>query len=45
MHRDPFEFQHPRVPDGSPLRPHVLYWLSRDDWRLARIAPNGDRGR
>jgi RimJ/RimL family protein N-acetyltransferase len=37
MHRDPAEFDHPRVPEGSPLRRHVLYWRSREDWRLARV--------
>lgn len=34
MRRDYSEFEHPRVAEGSPLRRHVLYWLSRDDWRL-----------
>lgn len=24
------DFEHPRVPDGHPLRPHVLYRLTRD---------------
>jgi RimJ/RimL family protein N-acetyltransferase len=24
-------FEHPRVPEGSPLRPHVLYHLSRPE--------------
>ncbi|MFF5207697.1 GNAT family N-acetyltransferase [Streptosporangium sp. NPDC000396] len=32
--RDPADdFDHPRVPEGSPLRPHVLYRISRDAWR------------
>jgi RimJ/RimL family protein N-acetyltransferase len=22
-------FEHPRVPEGSPLRPHVMYWRAR----------------
>ncbi len=26
------DFEHPSVPDGSPLKPHVLYRLRRDDW-------------
>ncbi|WP_169545491.1 GNAT family N-acetyltransferase [Sneathiella aquimaris] len=26
------DFDHPDVPEGHPLRPHVLYRLSRDDW-------------
>ena len=34
MRRDPDEdFDHPRVPEGSPLRRHVLYRLDRDQWR------------
>lgn len=34
MSRDPAEdFDHPNVPDGSPLQRHVLYRLSRDAWR------------
>ncbi len=33
MTRDPDDdFDHPRVPDGSPLRRHVLYRLSRRQW-------------
>lgn len=32
MTHDPADdFEHPRVPAGSPLRPHVLYRLSRPD--------------
>jgi len=27
------DFDHPRVPAGHPLRPHVLYRLTRDDWQ------------
>jgi RimJ/RimL family protein N-acetyltransferase len=26
------DFDHPGVPDGSPLKPHVLYRLQRADW-------------
>lgn len=34
MTRDPADdFDHPRVSAGSPVRPHVLYRLSRDAWR------------
>ena len=34
MARDPADdFDHPRVPEGSPLRPHLLYRLSRERWR------------
>ena len=33
MRRDPLEdFDHPRVPDGDPLRPHVLYRIGREAW-------------
>jgi RimJ/RimL family protein N-acetyltransferase len=30
------DFDHPRVPEGDPLRPHVLYRLSRDRWAETR---------
>jgi RimJ/RimL family protein N-acetyltransferase len=31
--RDPAaDFDHPSVPEGNPLRPHVLYRLSRERW-------------
>jgi RimJ/RimL family protein N-acetyltransferase len=26
-------FEHPRLPEGHPLRPHLLYRARRDDWR------------
>jgi RimJ/RimL family protein N-acetyltransferase len=26
------DFEHPRLPPGSPLRPHVLYRLARSTW-------------
>jgi ribosomal-protein-alanine N-acetyltransferase len=29
------DFDHPALPEGSVLRPHVLYRLRRDDWRRA----------
>jgi RimJ/RimL family protein N-acetyltransferase len=36
MQRDPADdFDHPRIPPGHRLRRHVLYRLSRDDWRRA----------
>ncbi len=39
MSRDPSEdFEHPRVPAGHPLRPHVLYRLTRSDWTVSRAA-------
>jgi RimJ/RimL family protein N-acetyltransferase len=27
------EFEHPRLPEGHPLRRHVLYRLTQEDWR------------
>jgi RimJ/RimL family protein N-acetyltransferase len=37
MSQDPAgDFDHPRVPVGHPLRPHVLYRLSRTDWAVSR---------
>jgi ribosomal-protein-alanine N-acetyltransferase len=34
MLRDPAgDFDHPSLPEGSPLRRHVLYRLSRAAWR------------
>jgi RimJ/RimL family protein N-acetyltransferase len=39
MRRDPAEdFEHPRLPPGHPLRPHVLYRLSREEWLAAAEA-------
>lgn len=32
-------FAHPRLPEGHPLRRHVLYRLRRDEWN--RAAPKG----
>jgi hypothetical protein len=28
-------FEHPRLPDGHPLRTHLLYRLDRQDWQAA----------
>jgi len=33
MHEDAATFPHPRVPEGSPLREHCLYRLSREEWK------------
>lgn len=33
MAADPDPFDHPAVPDGSPLRLHVRYRIGRQDWR------------
>jgi RimJ/RimL family protein N-acetyltransferase len=30
-------FDHPRVPEGHPLRPHLLYVIERADWIADRI--------
>jgi RimJ/RimL family protein N-acetyltransferase len=30
------DFEHPRLPVGHPLRPHVLYRLARADWERVR---------
>jgi ribosomal-protein-alanine N-acetyltransferase len=33
LRRDPREdFEHPSLPPGHPLRPHVLYRVRRDEW-------------
>jgi ribosomal-protein-alanine N-acetyltransferase len=36
-HNSQDDFDHPRLPMGHPLRPHVLYRLSRDQWRDANL--------
>ena len=34
MRRDPgADFEHPSLPEGDPLRPHVLYRLGADEYR------------
>jgi len=51
MTRDPSEdFDHPAVPEGHPLRRHVLYRLRRtwcSGWRTPRLRKTGSamRGR
>ena len=44
MHHDPAEdFDHPSVPEGHPVRPHVLYRLRAEEWRRAQAgAPSED---
>lgn len=32
------DFEHPRVPEGHRYRPHVLYRLTRDQWRARHTA-------
>nr|WP_274607303.1 GNAT family protein [Paracraurococcus ruber] len=31
------DFGHPRLPEGHPARPHILYRLSRADWVAQRL--------
>ena len=39
MHTDPAEdFDHPNVPQGHPVRRHVLYRLTAEEWRTAHSA-------
>jgi RimJ/RimL family protein N-acetyltransferase len=42
MQRNPLEdFDHPALPEGHPLRRHVLYRLAADDWqRRAETSPH-----
>jgi hypothetical protein len=30
-------FDHPRVPEGHPLRPHLLYVIEREAWVADRL--------
>ena len=41
MHRaESDDFDHPKVPDGHPLKRHVLYRLGRDEWKRGyRLSP------
>ncbi|MEM8825520.1 MAG: GNAT family N-acetyltransferase [Pseudomonadota bacterium] len=34
-HRPDLDFEHPKVPEGSPLRPHVTYVIDRPETRDA----------
>jgi RimJ/RimL family protein N-acetyltransferase len=44
MSHDPAEdFEHPNVPEGHPVRPHVLYRLSRAAWREGQEPGSGGR--
>jgi RimJ/RimL family protein N-acetyltransferase len=38
-HDAAFDFEHPRLPEGHPLRPHLLYRLSHQAWVNARREP------
>ena len=31
-HKASDDFDHPGIPEGHPLRPHVLYRINREDW-------------
>jgi len=43
LRRDPdADFDHPNLPEGSPLRAHVLYRISRDEWVTQRQHGSGD---
>ena len=45
MTRDPADdFDHPRLPEGHPLRRHVLYRLRRADWERLRDGVAGGPG-
>jgi ribosomal-protein-alanine N-acetyltransferase len=45
MTHDPRDdFDHPNIPPGHPLRPHVLYRLSSSQFRLGPIAGDSDAG-
>ena len=40
MHHDPRDdFEHPKLPAGHPLRPSVLYRISRAEWAAGRERP------
>ena len=48
MHRDGpgrYDFLHPRLPDGHPLREHVTYRLSRAAWAVGRAGSSAGAGR
>ncbi|CAN2532940.1 Acetyltransferase [Methylocapsa aurea] len=37
------DFEHPDIPVGHPLRPHVLYRLGRSGWMRPRITDEAER--
>jgi RimJ/RimL family protein N-acetyltransferase len=42
MHRAAVDdFDHPRIPEGNPLRRHLLYRLRRPEWASARARDQG----
>jgi RimJ/RimL family protein N-acetyltransferase len=36
-HEPAEDFDHPRVPDGHPLKRHVLYRLTLEEWRRVGV--------
>lgn len=40
MHNTGRDFEHPAVPEGSPLRRHCLYAISRAQWHAAPAEPH-----
>ena len=36
VRHDDLDFEHPSLPEGDPLKPHITYSISRDDWLRAR---------
>ena len=39
MHHDPKDdFDHPKLPEGHPLRRHMLYRLNKTDWKMEQQA-------
>lgn len=38
-HNSKDDFDHPKLPEGHPLRRHVLYRLERDEWKKKQRAP------
>lgn len=44
MAADAAPFDHPAVPEGHPLRAHVLYRIGRDGWRRRRDADGASNG-
>jgi len=46
MRRDPAEdFEHPKVPVGCPVRPHVLYRIRAAEWRAGAVTGLGVSGK
>jgi RimJ/RimL family protein N-acetyltransferase len=39
------DFDHPRIPDGHPLKRHVLYRISDAGWRAQQTRQTGQEAR